>query len=76
MLSNFHTLTFRGHNGIKSIIATIGGNDFRRLHLGIDRPKSSDPDIVAGYVLSNFKSDDLMNLRENVFPKVFAFLKK
>jgi hypothetical protein len=33
----------RGHNGIKSIIATIGGNDFRRLHLGIDRPNSNNP---------------------------------
>lgn len=47
----------RGHNGIKSIIATIGGNDFRRLHLGIDRPKSNDPDIVANYVLSNFSKE-------------------
>lgn len=41
-----HSILFlidRGHNGIKSIIATIGGNDFRRLHLGIDRPNSNDP---------------------------------
>ena len=54
---------FRGHNGIKSIIATIGGNDFRRLHIGIDRPKSNDPDIVAGYVLSNFSGEDLRTLK-------------
>ncbi len=62
MQSNFY-LYFRGHNGIKSIIATIGGNDFRRLHLGIDRPKSNDPDIVAAYVLSNFSSDELKTLK-------------
>ena len=36
------------------MIATVGGNDFRRLHLGIDRPDSNDPDVVADYVLSNF----------------------
>lgn len=62
MLSNI-LFDFRGHNGIKSIIASIGGNDFRRLHLGIDRPKSNDPDIVAGYVLSNFNSEDLRSLK-------------
>lgn len=30
----------RGHNGITSIIGAVGGNDFRRLQLGIGRPVS------------------------------------
>jgi PTH1 family peptidyl-tRNA hydrolase len=54
--SKFDKLFFRGHNGIKSIIATVGGNDFKRLQIGIDRPNSNDPEIVAGYVLKNFSS--------------------
>jgi PTH1 family peptidyl-tRNA hydrolase len=52
-LSKFKS-NLRGHNGIKSIIATFGTNDFKRLHLGIDRPTSNDPEVVAKYVLSNF----------------------
>ena len=44
-----------GHNGLKSIIENCGGGkDFKRLKIGIDRPKSKNPVIVASYVLSNF----------------------
>ena len=35
-------------------MAVLGGKDFKRLQLGIDRPVSHDPDDVARYVLSNF----------------------
>jgi PTH1 family peptidyl-tRNA hydrolase len=43
-----------GHNGLKSIIKTIGNQDFLRLKIGISRPLSHDPADVASYVLSNF----------------------
>ena len=42
-----------GHNGLKSITGLIG-NDYARLRVGVDRPASSDPDVVADYVLSRF----------------------
>ena len=42
-----------GHNGLKSIIGLLGP-DFVRLRVGVDRPPSTDPDVVADYVLSPF----------------------
>ena len=43
-----------GHNGIKSITGLIG-RDYVRLRVGVDRPPSTDPDVVAEYVLSPFR---------------------
>ena len=43
-----------GHNGLKSITGLIGP-DFARLRVGVDRPPSTDPDVVADYVLSPFR---------------------
>jgi peptidyl-tRNA hydrolase, PTH1 family len=42
-----------GHNGLKSIMGLLGP-EFARLRMGVDRPPSTDPDIVADYVLSPF----------------------
>lgn len=42
-----------GHNGLKSITGLIG-KDYVRLRVGVDRPDSYDPDVVAGFVLSRF----------------------
>jgi PTH1 family peptidyl-tRNA hydrolase len=42
-----------GHNGLKSITGLIGP-DYVRLRVGVDRPASYDPDVVADYVLSRF----------------------
>jgi PTH1 family peptidyl-tRNA hydrolase len=46
-----------GHNGLRDIIFTLQSEDFPRLRIGIDRPRTTegapltDPDIVALYVL-------------------------
>ena len=40
-----------GHNGLKSLKQGLGSGDFVRVRVGVGRPDSSDPDIVAGYVL-------------------------
>lgn len=51
-----------GHNGIKSIVAAIGTNDFYRLKVGIGRPGHGDvhKDFpVEKYVLSSFRSEEL-----------------
>ena len=42
-----------GHNGLKSISGLIGP-EYHRLRVGVDRPPSTDPDVVADYVLSPF----------------------
>jgi PTH1 family peptidyl-tRNA hydrolase len=44
-----------GHNGLKSLRAGLGSPDFVRVRAGVGRPDSTDPDIVAGYVLSRFR---------------------
>jgi PTH1 family peptidyl-tRNA hydrolase len=49
-----------GHNGLKSLKQHLGGPDFQRVRVGVGRPDSTDPDVVAAYVLSRFtepKSD-------------------
>jgi PTH1 family peptidyl-tRNA hydrolase len=43
-----------GHNGLKSISGLIG-TGYARLRVGVDRPPSTDPDVVAEYVLSPFQ---------------------
>jgi peptidyl-tRNA hydrolase, PTH1 family len=43
-----------GHNGLKSLKAELGGADFHRVRVGVGRPDSTNPDLVAGYVLSRF----------------------
>ena len=44
-----------GHNGLKSLRRGLGGGEFWRVRIGVGRPRSSDPDVVASYVLSRFR---------------------
>lgn len=44
-----------GHNGLRSIIAQLGGRDFVRIRVGVGRPAHG---AVADYVLSDFSSDE------------------
>ena len=44
-----------GHNGLKSVAQGLGGRDFARVRVGVGRPDSTDPDVVASYVLSKFR---------------------
>ncbi len=44
-----------GHNGLKSLRAELGGTDFTRVRVGVGRPDSTDPEIVAAYVLARFR---------------------
>lgn len=55
-----------GHNGIRSLIETLGIKDFYRLKIGIGRPGSGEihPGYpVDKYVLSNFTDEDLTILQ-------------
>lgn len=44
-----------GHNGLRSLKRELGGPGFARVRVGVDRPASSDPDIVAAYVLGRWR---------------------
>ncbi len=44
-----------GHNGLKSLRASLGSADFRRVRVGVGRPPTTDPDRVAAYVLGRFR---------------------
>jgi PTH1 family peptidyl-tRNA hydrolase len=44
-----------GHNGLKSLRDALGSADFRRVRVGVGRPPTTDPELVAAYVLSRFR---------------------
>jgi peptidyl-tRNA hydrolase, PTH1 family len=44
-----------GHNGLKSLRQGLGSAEFWRLRVGVGRPESTDPEVVASYVLSRFR---------------------
>jgi PTH1 family peptidyl-tRNA hydrolase len=47
-----------GHNGLRSIAAGLGSQDFLRLRIGVGRPGRGDRRDVADYVLSPFAPED------------------
>ncbi|MBM7635853.1 aminoacyl-tRNA hydrolase [Streptococcus saliviloxodontae] len=49
-----------GHNGIKSIIAEIGTQEFDRIKIGIGRPKNGM--TVVNHVLGKFDTDDYITI--------------
>ena len=46
-----------GHNGLKSVIACLGSDQFPRIRLGVGAPPHEDYDM-ADWVLSSFKNRD------------------
>jgi peptidyl-tRNA hydrolase, PTH1 family len=44
-----------GHNGLKSLKKGFGSPDFWRVRVGVDRPDSTDPEIVSAWVLGRFR---------------------
>ena len=44
-----------GHNGLKSLKRDLGGADFHRVRVGVGRPDTTDPDLVAAYVLGKWR---------------------
>jgi PTH1 family peptidyl-tRNA hydrolase len=44
-----------GHNGLKSLKRGFGHPEFWRVRVGVGRPDSTDPEVVAAYVLSRFR---------------------
>jgi peptidyl-tRNA hydrolase, PTH1 family len=44
-----------GHNGLKSLKQGFGATEFWRVRVGVGRPDSTDPEVVASYVLGRFR---------------------
>jgi PTH1 family peptidyl-tRNA hydrolase len=53
-----------GHNGLKSLKAQLGSPDFARVRIGVGRPDSTDPEIVAAHVLGKWRqpADEVRDL--------------
>jgi PTH1 family peptidyl-tRNA hydrolase len=58
-----------GHNGIKHILAVLQSEDIPRIKIGIDSPFRTEHQIdTANFVLSNFLQEELLVLKEEIFP--------
>lgn len=57
-----------GHNGIKSIIGSLGTQDFIRIRIGISRPQIGDAaqDTIVDYVLGDFEGEDRKLVDETI----------
>ena len=53
-----------GHNGLRSLIETLGSDEFARIRVGIR--KGEPPDDLAEYVLSEFPEEDVLVVQEMV----------
>ena len=58
-----------GHNGLKSIIASIGSEDFPRIKIGVGQKPSPDYDL-ADWVLGRMPDGELALAREQ-FPDIY-----
>jgi peptidyl-tRNA hydrolase, PTH1 family len=67
-----------GHNGLKSLKRELGGSDFRRVRVGVGRPDSTDPEIVAAYVLGRFRQskDEVADLIERACDAVESVIEE
>ncbi len=53
-----------GHNGIKSIIAQLGTDTFKRIRVGVgEKPKSYD---LVDYVLGHFNAEELATIKNSL----------
>ncbi len=52
-----------GHNGLKSIIARLGSENFRRVRIGVGAPTHEDYDL-ADFVLGRFQKDEIPVLED------------
>lgn len=65
-----------GHNGLKSIVKSIGSQDFLRLKIGVGRPSHGD---VSSHVLGKFTEDErivLPLIMDKAMEALFMILEK
>ena len=54
-----------GHNGIKSIISSLGSDKFPRIKIGVGSPSHSDYDM-ADWVLGTFPANEIQTIKETM----------
>jgi PTH1 family peptidyl-tRNA hydrolase len=66
-----------GHNGLKSLKANFASPDFQRVRVGVGRPDSTDPEIVAAYVLGAWQQarDEVADLVDRAADEVERLLR-
>ncbi|EPE30051.1 Peptidyl-tRNA hydrolase-like protein [Glarea lozoyensis ATCC 20868] len=65
----------KGHNGLKDIAKCLPGQKYKRIGVGIGRPESREPSVVAGYVLRRMSPAERAKI-EGAWSKVEAELRK
>lgn len=65
----------RGHNGLKSVVKSLGGDVFVRIGVGIGRPESRNSNDVAAYVLRKMSVVEMQKVNQGA-EEVAAFLSK
>lgn len=65
-----------GHNGLKSLKAGFASPDFQRVRIGVGRPDSTDPEVVAAYVLGRWQqsAEEVADLVERACAAVEAII--
>jgi PTH1 family peptidyl-tRNA hydrolase len=53
-----------GHNGLRSLVETLGTEEFARVRIGVKRGEL--PEDLAEYVLANFHPDEVLAVQEAV----------
>ncbi len=59
-----------GHNGIRSLVSSLGTNEFIRIRVGIGRPVTKKE--VSGFVLGNFTSRETDTVNEIIYDSIKA----
>lgn len=54
-----------GHNGLKSLSVELGNTDYKRIRIGVDKPKTEIDQ--ADYVLAKFSKDEI-GIIDSVYP--------
>jgi peptidyl-tRNA hydrolase, PTH1 family len=65
-----------GHNGIRSMIASLGDDKFARIKVGIGRPEQGSHIPMSDWVLTNFKQDKLELFHGEIMDKIAEHLQK
>lgn len=65
----------RGHNGLKSIKNSMGGN-FLSIAVGIDRPETRDQNQISNYVLSRTPLREIEVIDEEVLPRTIEVIEE
>jgi PTH1 family peptidyl-tRNA hydrolase len=63
----------RGHNGLRSISATIP-DPFHRIRVGIGRPETRDTKTISNYVLGKFSREELDKLAFEGVPTLLDYV--